>query len=717
MEKKPEQKIGLGMEKMAERELLSQPFSRYLMEDWCRINSYIELDVLERPQWEKEYKEQPLSLKDEKKVLHVPRDMKFYEMPKITGKVALDVYEGDPEMQEQWQEQVREYGENFRNAGVYIAKRAENIGNGRGMAEKTAEEFFEYGQKALGEEMVRPLSAEDNNEWLKIIAEIPLSDQETKHLDKWLAGEDLYKKRTAAIEVLPKELQEEALEVKRLETLAQYFHLAEKGGRQNSERINSKEAPSVAQRFYAKAQGNLGREVERAYQDLEIAIQEGGYKGLLKKELAGIGGNNSETANVLEYYFERRAPIEELVDVKNFRERIKQDLKRSSFPEDIAGADELDFASNIKKLIGTLDFEPQSDTPQKISELRAQNCLGKTALFGQIMKEAGIDNALVHIPGHVLSIISTKEGRVWLVENTDTSLPSQLSGGRIFGTKPDGSKVELQDIINIASGKSKQGVSFRYGQEFLHVAPAENSLLSAVANNVAVEYLSIDTTRALALRKRASDADPSDPVLAARLIVGTNDYESPDKAREMLDSALIKFGKDPQANSIFAQVADSFGQTVRAKEILEKSLEADPDNYRAVLLAANASEKSGDIASAKKYYDDVLHAGTIFSEDIYKKVADFFLKEGDADKAKIGIDLAISVSKDKSKNAQYRAFLAKIEALKGNALGENLQKGRAVWEVAKEKLSDGINLRNIQSAAAELGKIWPAPKNEQQINE
>ena len=158
MEQKPEQKIGLGMEKVAERELLSQPFSRYLMEDWCRINSYVELDVLERAQWEKEYKEQPISLEGERKVLHVPRDMKFYEMPKITGKVALDVYEGDPQMQEQWQEKLKEYGENFRNAGVYIAKRADSLGGSQAIAERTAEEFFDYGEKALGEQTIRPLS-------------------------------------------------------------------------------------------------------------------------------------------------------------------------------------------------------------------------------------------------------------------------------------------------------------------------------------------------------------------------------------------------------------------------------------------------------------------------------------------------------------------------------------------------------------------------------
>lgn len=714
MEQKPEQKIGLGMEEIAEKELLSHLMTRYLMEDWCQINSYVKLDVLERAQWEKEYQKNPITLEDGQKFLHVPRDMKFFEMPKITGKVALDVYKGDPQMQEQWQEKVHEYGENFRNAGVYIAKRAENIGSGQSMAEKTAEEFFEYGQKALGEEMVRPLSAEDNKEWLKTIAEIPLSDQETKHLDKWLAGEDLYKKRTAAIEVLPKELQEEALEVKRLETLAQYFRLAEKGGRQNSEKINSKEAPSIAQRFYAKAQGNLGREVERAYQDLEMAIQEGGYKGLMKKELAQIGGANSETADVLEYYFRRQGPIEELADVKNFRERIKQDLKKEHLPTHIAGADELHFASNIKRLIGSLVYESGADTPQKISKSKAQNCLGKTALFSQIMKEAGIDNALVHTPGHVYSVISTKEGRVWLVENTDTSFPETLNEEWMFGAKPDGSKVELRDIINITSGKSKQGVSFRYGQEFLHVAPVESGLLAAVANNLAGEQL---RTGALALRRRASETDPSDPVLTARLINATNDYDSPLEARRMLDSALLKFGKDPQAVSVLAELIDDFGQPARAKDVLEKTLETDPNNYRAVLFVADVSERSGDIASARKHYDDILHARINFPEDIYKKAADFFIKNGDTDNAKIGIDLAMSISNDKTKVAQYHAMLAQIEALKGNTLGENLQKGQAAWEVAKEKLGKGINLKNLQSAANELGKIWPTSKNEQQINE
>lgn len=709
MEPKPEQKIDLGIERVGESELLSQPLSRFLMREWCQINNYVELGVLSREEWEKQYQKNPISIENGQKVLHLPCDMKFYEIPKVTGKVALDVYKGDAKMQREWRERVKEYGENFRNAGVYIAKRSDSIGAGRSLAEKTAEDFFDYGQKALGEQIVRPLS-EDNKEWLKTIGEIPLSDQETKHLDKWLAGDYLYNKRTAAIEAMPKELQEEALEVKRLETLAQYFRIAEKGGRQTNEDSEQKAEPSIAKRFYEKAQSSLNREIEKAYQDLEVVIQEGGYKGLLKKELAQIGGANSEAAEMLEYYFRRQGPIEELADVKNFRDEIKRTLKESYDPNYRAGAKELHFVANIKRLIGSLTYESNADTPQKISESKTLNCVGKTALFSQIMKEAGIDCALVHVSGHVYSVVSTKEGRAWLVENTDTTFPRQLNDERMVGTKPDGSKVELRDIIDITSGKSKQGVSFRYNQEFIHVAPLENGLLAAIDNNLAGEYF---RTGALALRKKASETDPSDPILATRLIRATNDYDSPTKARQMLDGALAKFGKDPQAATVLAQLTDDFGQTARAKDILEKSLEVDPNNYRAVFLAAGASERSGDIASAKEHYEDILHAEINFDESAYKKAADFFLKEGDADNAKISIDLAMSAADDKSRTAKYHAMLAQLEAIKGNAFGENFQKGQVFWQIASEKLGDGINLKNLQSAASELGKIWPATKNEQ----
>ena len=665
MEQKPEQKIGLGMEKVAERELLSQPFSRYLMEDWCRINSYVELDVLERAQWEKEYKEQPISLEGERKVLHVPRDMKFYEMPKITGKVALDVYEGDPQMQEQWQEKLKEYGENFRNAGVYIAKRADSLGGSQAIAERTAEEFFDYGEKALGEQTIRPLS-EDGKEWQKIIAQIPLSDQETKHLDKWLAGDDLYKKRMAAIEALPPELKDEALEVKRLETLAQYFRLVEKGGGQNAEKFSSKEAPSIAQRFYAKAKNNLGREVERAYQDLEMAIHEGGYKGLLKKELAEIGGNNSDTASVLSFYNERLEPLKDMIDVPAQREMLKRSAKMQ---DSELGEKELFIASKIQRLIGSLEYKSESDFPSKILKNEAINCLGKAAIFCQLMKEIGIDHAVIRREGHIASIISTKDGRVFLAENTDPFTPLkifEIEDSDIVGTKSDGSRVGLSDIRAIASGDEKNGVNFRIGQQFWHVAPSDTGLLAAIDNNLSTNVGTRQETEAL--MQRATEYDPKDPYYAKLLTSILRGNKGGENATKILAEKVVSFGRDAQALVILGDACGDLGRYRQAQEVLEKAIEQDPNNQAAVFNLAKQYDTLGDLAKASEHYKSFVHGQRMGNSQWYDDAGKFFMSTGENDEAKIAYEISLLEAPNEVSREKARMKLSEIAESEGDII-------------------------------------------------
>jgi tetratricopeptide (TPR) repeat protein len=303
--------------------------------------------------------------------------------------------------------------------------------------------------------------------------------------------------------------------------------------------------------------------------------------------------------------------------------------------------------------------------------------VGKTAIFSQLMKEIGVDHAVIKTEGHIASMISSKDGRVFFVENTNPFAPTEISENDIVGTKPDGSRVGLTDIRAITSGNAKRGVNFRIGQQFWHVAPAESGLLASMDNNLAGNA---ETSReAEALKQRAVDYDPENPHQTRILIRSLSSSKGEEVANKVLAEKISAFGQDAQALAILGELSGDSGQHRQAQEILEKAVEKDPNNQAAVFNLAKQYDALGDIARASEHYKSFLHGQKIENSTWYDDAGRFFMSRGENEEAKIAFQTSLLVAQDESFREEARMKLAEIAEKDGDIMSAQGLRLRNAW--------------------------------------
>ena len=120
---------------------------------WCEINDSIQPQIIDRDEWEQKRKKGVLEKRSEgKQTLFIPQDLQLWEMVGVMEAVDNNTFTAKPERQTEAKRKLLALGKTFQDSGNYIAKRLDNINEGREIAEALALEFYEYGQSLISGE-------------------------------------------------------------------------------------------------------------------------------------------------------------------------------------------------------------------------------------------------------------------------------------------------------------------------------------------------------------------------------------------------------------------------------------------------------------------------------------------------------------------------------------------------------------------------------------
>ena len=465
--------------------------------EWCEINDSIQLQVVDREQWDTRGMQGILEKRpDGKQTLFIPEDLQLWEMVGVMEVVDKDTFAAKPERGTQAKEKMLALGKTFENAGVYIARRLSGIENGREIAEALALEFYQYGQ-SLSQGKAQEISQIDE------LASRDLTPQETETVDQFLAGDTLYEQRKQKVEqlVAGNQTEKDALyETQRQKTLAQFFRVAEKAftlskPRRESfahilkKKLNEKiKSISIREKRNQRAKEDAKSQAWKQYQSLlnrTLSVEDEKEKkrlediiftrkpwisttpthtAFLNKISSGIIKQIETPKREFEMAIFRRGmellqrnmPFDKLPDgVKNtylrwkngettLREALKIDelktqLEQMRQKNDTAQISKLEreIADKIQSAVSSFPYRSNANNPSEMIANQHINCLGASTLGGALMKEAGLNYLVGDVPEHSILFLVTSDGQVELRDMLSASFNERLTDEMIKGQKRD----------------------------------------------------------------------------------------------------------------------------------------------------------------------------------------------------------------------------------------------------------------------------------------
>jgi len=453
-----------------EQKPFENPAVQFFFSKWCEINDSIEPQYVDRKTREERGVKGILERNiDGKQTLYIPHDLALWEMVGIMETVDHDTYAQKPEKKDTAKEKILILGKEFQNAGIYIAKRLNFITNGREIAHGLAEEFYGYGQSLIERKSPEQFASVDE------ISKKELTPSETDEIDRFLAGDRLYKARKASVErkaaIDPKSM-EELVEQERCDTLAQFFRVSEKAfllseNPQTGE-LQSRKPPvkpwlinaPIHSGFLRKVEQSLKNTIETPKRELVSAVflrglekvvtdtREAGWKYAVNTlfEKAGI-----------DLHLEQRKLTEvlRLPELKAELEALRQtgDIERIS-------AKEREIADKIQDAVSRFPREENSQNPSEIVATQNINCVGASILGGSLLKEAGIVYLVGNLPRHSLLFVLTSDEQVLWRDMLFRGNNRYVTDPMIQGTNMDGNPLTVKDIIHFSNHPTTEGLMF-----------------------------------------------------------------------------------------------------------------------------------------------------------------------------------------------------------------------------------------------------------------
>ncbi|GIW67570.1 MAG: hypothetical protein KatS3mg096_438 [Candidatus Parcubacteria bacterium] len=448
-----------------EQKPFKNPAVQYFFEKWFKVNDFIELQVISREKWI-EYKEKGIleAKPDGKKLLFIPDDLQLWEIIGIIEAIDRDTFKNNPEKVKEAKEKLLELGKIFKNAGIYIAQRLNNIQEGREIAEALALEFYQYGQLLSQEETQEELKIED-------ISSHQLTLKETEEVDFFLAGKTLYESRKQRID---KEIQknqtinkEKLYEEQRQKTLAQFFRAAEKAFiiKYKTEKGGLKEIQSelkpwqtpIHDDFLRRIEKALSRKIEAPKQELIASIFRHGME-LLKNSML-FDKLPDYVKDYIIYWQNGERTLREAIKIDELKKELAAMRKNNVDPEEIAKK-ELKIAEKIQLVISSFPQEKGSDKPLGIIVTQAINCVGASLLGGALFEEVGLKYLVVSVPGHSVLFLITSNGQVWWFDMLNAEANKILTDDMIEGKRKDGKSLTVKDIIDFSQDIGSEELIF-----------------------------------------------------------------------------------------------------------------------------------------------------------------------------------------------------------------------------------------------------------------
>jgi len=449
-----EKSSGFEIQPVIEQKLFENSAVQNFFEEWCRINDHIKPVVIDRNEWDE--KETILEKRsDGVSSLFIPKDLRLWEMVGVMERVDVDTFSDKPERQGETKQKMVNLGETFKNAGVYLAQRLGVINEGKGIAIKLAEQFFNYGESLVtGKRPDKPKIIDD-------ISGFGLTDEEVREIDRLLAGDNLYESRIGKVG------DGDSLESERQKTLAQFFRVSEKAFnlRKKSQELwlekTGKVKPwqngiSIHEAFIKKIEKSLTSEIEKPRAELFQSIFRRGMDLLVK--YLPFDKLPKEIIESYLYWQNGETILSEALQLDRLSSELNS-IRAYGRIKDI-GRKEREITDIIQKVISKFQYQGDSSSPSKIIMNQEINCVGASILGGALMQEVGLNYLVGGVPGHSILFLVTADDQVEWRDMLNPDSNGLLIDEEIEGQKDNGEPLTVADIVAFSKNPKPEGLVF-----------------------------------------------------------------------------------------------------------------------------------------------------------------------------------------------------------------------------------------------------------------
>ncbi|MBI2057980.1 MAG: tetratricopeptide repeat protein [Candidatus Yanofskybacteria bacterium] len=447
---------------------------RAFFKKWCEANDSIVPEAVSRDDWEQKDAKDILEKRpDGKQTLYLPHDLQLWEMVGVMEVVDRDTFAVEPERQIQKKKELLALGKLFQNSGRYIAQRLDSIEHGKEIASALAEEFYNYGQSlVVGKKAEAVVNLED-------IASNNLTPSEVEEVDRFLAGDNLYKSRQARAEKarggkwaklfnMAQDKRGEFYEAERRKTLAQFFRASEKAFelKQKTKNLDLKtdktelkpwqnDAP-VHQMFLEKVERAISQKIETPKRELVGSIFRRGME-LLYKSMP-FDTLPEWVKNAYLHWDNGENTLREALQIDRLKTEL-EDVRQSGSIVKISDMEQK-ITDKIQGVVSRFTYKSMASSPSEMVASQLINCVGASVLGGALMKEVGLNYLVGHVPEHSILFLITKNGHVEWRDMLSAKFNEELTDEMITGRKKDGSRITVKDIAEFSRNPKPRGLTF-----------------------------------------------------------------------------------------------------------------------------------------------------------------------------------------------------------------------------------------------------------------
>jgi len=502
---KPEKLFIKKIRETTQEKPFENPAVQGFFEKWLEINDDISVEFVDRRTWEEKRRENKILESSEgKKILYLPTDLQLWEIIGVVEAIDRDTFAHDPEKQKRNKEKIINLGNLLINSAIYIARRIDSIEEGKEFAQALAEEFYRYGILLVtGKEPEGQIKIED-------LKEIDLTEEQTKEVDMFLAGKELYariKERT--------ERNQEDEEKLRVRKLSQFFRIMQKAfSRQDSppqrkegkvakERIEPEEERKpwesktpIHDAFLERVEQAIERTIKKPERELLLSVFLRGTEELLRemKVPQSIRGAKKLLLIIMNKLFKMgginlpqiQETLYDVLEIPKLKQELEEVRKRGDKNE--IAAKEREIADKIQEKVSSYEYQLESNNPKEMIINNALNCVGASILAGRFMEEVGLNYLVGDLPDHSLLFLITEDGKLELRDCTPGGKRTiELNEKNIEGAT-------LKEIIGVSKSSSPENYKTFYIKGIdmpINVFPPSYGQMIQLLNNIGVSLARI----------------------------------------------------------------------------------------------------------------------------------------------------------------------------------------------------------------------------------
>lgn len=440
-----------------EQKIFQNPSVQFFFEKWCEINDSIELKIINRQQWNAlRIKNLIIQKHGNKQLLFLPRDLYLWEIPIVINILDKKTF-ANKERQIKTKEKFLDFSKILKNTGIYIIQRLSAIKEGKEIAKALALDFYRYGQ------LLETEGQERNKPNIKDLLLVNLSPEEMQAVDKFLAGDKLYKLKIAP------ELTDDERESERRKMLAKFFRIAKKAFDLKNKRLQQKERKEnhpfqtknspIENAFLEQVIDKIKLQIESPKKELINSIFRRGVEKIIT-EMKYRDWRFVVNSVFKEFGIDlslREKTLFEALNLEQYKKSLEQ--LRVTGDKNLLAREEKKVADMIQLAVSRFKYDTFGDKPAQIIKNQYINCVGASLVGGALMQKVGLNYLVVDVPRHSCLLLVFSNGSVEWRDMLSPRLNSSLTDDLVEGGDKN-KNFSLKDIVAYASQPSNECLVF-----------------------------------------------------------------------------------------------------------------------------------------------------------------------------------------------------------------------------------------------------------------